>query len=409
MMQTAMSFIAKIDTAKMTQLRRLLSILAADPAGNNLVPFGQCPTLHFSSLVIFDRPGLKPTLVWENNFDGDLDSYLALQMGIAPEGLNMIFECCQDYEEPNRLAEFFRGCAVRAGLYHIGAVGRTVQRIKDEAYLRMALQEQLSRIHETSSLSFAQTLRQHIQSDPKLDWALKAEPRQPTLDQILAWVGVVLLILAAVIFLPLVLPIGLVTLFIIRSKETTDFEDHAPVPHDHLTRLLSTEDLNANNHMASVTRVKPGAVRKGVLRLVLAIGNILVRTSNRGKLGGISGIHYAHWSLIDGGQWLMFLTNYTGGWAAYLEDFIESASLSLSALWSNTGGFPKTRWLVFGGAKNGILFKTYARNNQSETLVWYCAYPALTLENINENTLLRNEFAASQQSERTPALWLRLI
>jgi hypothetical protein len=409
MTQIVMSFVAKIDPRRLTELRRLLSGLAADPGRNRFVPFGQNPNLHFSSMVIFDRPGIDPTLVWENNFDGDLESYVTDQLRIATDGLNLIFQCCLGYGGPVRLREFLIKCAVPAGLYHIGSVGRAVGRIQGEACLRTALQSRLTMAREATAVDCAAALREHVRADPKLAWALNAEPAQPADDQIKAWTRLILLATGTLLLSPILLPVALVILLIIRAKEKTDFEDHAPIPPAHLAALLAEEDLTANNHMASITRVKPGAVRLLVLRVILWAGNILVRVENKGTLGGIPGIHYAHWSLIDNGKWLLFLTNYTGSWTGYLDDFIERASRGLTAIWSNTGGFPRSRWLVGGGAKDGPLFKTYARNNQSETLVWYCAYPSVTLENVNENTAIRNGISADPDSEEAQRTWLRRI
>jgi len=89
------------------------------------------------------------------------------------------------------------------------------------------------------------------------------------------------------------------------------------------------------------------------------------------------------------GNTLVFFSNFGGSWDAYLNDFIELAAHGLTAVWSNSVGFPKSRFLVFDGARQALPFKTYARNSMQLTLAWYQAYPDLTTINIENNTRIR--------------------
>ncbi len=96
----------------------------------------------------------------------------------------------------------------------------------------------------------------------------------------------------------------------------------------------------------------------------------------------------------------MFLTNYGGAWDSYLNEFIDmGAVIGLNAIWSNTFikvdnterayAFPETDFYFWKGAEAEKLFKAYVRRSQIETIVWYSAYPTLTVININSNTDLR--------------------
>src|SRR5262249_46983371 len=106
---------------------------------------------------------------------------------------------------------------------------------------------------------------------------------------------------------------------------------------------------------------------------------------NKGQLAGIPSIHFARWLIVDDRR-LLFLSNYGGSWENYLNDFIDKAHGGLTAVWSNTGGFPRSKFLFGEGATQERMFKVYARNSQLETLVWYQAYPNLTTINIENNT-----------------------
>lgn len=153
------------------------------------------------------------------------------------------------------------------------------------------------------------------------------------------------------------------------------------------------------NHLASITSVKPGFVRRWLLRLALFVVNLLARFwFNRGELGGIPTILSARWVMIDGGRRLLFLDNFGGAWESYLNEFIDLAAVKgLNAIWSNTFvcaggkryGFPASKFLFWRGAQAEQSFKAYVRQSQVETIVWYGAYPTLSVININANTALR--------------------
>jgi hypothetical protein len=103
--------------------------------------------------------------------------------------------------------------------------------------------------------------------------------------------------------------------------------------------------------------------------------------------------------LIDNGRRLLFLSNYDGSWQNYLSEFIDQASVGLTGIWSNTVGFPKTRFLIFGGARNEQEFKTFVRNEQVLTTVWYSAYPTLSVENVWDNFEVRQVLATENAND----------
>ncbi|MGL4560637.1 MAG: hypothetical protein ACRCV5_24295, partial [Afipia sp.] len=153
------------------------------------------------------------------------------------------------------------------------------------------------------------------------------------------------------------------------------------------------------NHLASITSVKPGFIRCWLLRIALFVINLLSRFwFNRGELGGIPTILSARWVMIDGGKRLLFLDNYGGAWESYLNEFIDLAAVKgLNAIWSNTFvtaegksyGFPAAKFLFWRGAQAEQPFKAYVRQSQVETIAWYSAYPTLSVVNINASTDLR--------------------
>lgn len=160
------------------------------------------------------------------------------------------------------------------------------------------------------------------------------------------------------------------------------------------------------NHLASVTIVKAGIFRRTTLQVVLWAANLVARASTRGMLSGIPSIHFAHWSLLNGGRRLLFLSNYDGNWESYLDDFIDKASPGLTAIWTNTMGFPRTRFLVLDGSRDGVAFKAFARTQQTPDAVWYSAYPKLTVRQIDSHSTIREGLARRPEGDVLPG-WLR--
>ena len=90
----------------------------------------------------------------------------------------------------------------------------------------------------------------------------------------------------------------------------------------------------------------------------------------------------------------------------YLDDFIDKASTGLTAIWTNTVGFPKTSWLIKEGARDGSRFKANARDKQTATNVWYSSYQQLTVQAIDNNSRIREDLFARLDDAATRA-WVR--
>ena len=159
------------------------------------------------------------------------------------------------------------------------------------------------------------------------------------------------------------------------------------------------------NHLASLTLVKPGFVHGIGLRGTLFLINLLSRFwFNVGTLGNIPTILSARWVLIDSGRRLLFLDNYGGAWNSYLNEFIDMAGVKgLNAIWTNTfvegdgrGALQlsRTEFYFWKGAQAELPFKAYVRESQIETIAWYSAYPSLSVVNINTSTATRQSLSS---------------
>ena len=118
----------------------------------------------------------------------------------------------------------------------------------------------------------------------------------------------------------------------------------------------------------------------------------------RDNLAGVRSIHFARWVLLDGGKRVVFASNYDGSQESYMSDFIDRVAWGVNLVFSNGVGYPPTRWLVFGGARDEQRYKAYLRNHQLPS-VWFSAYPTLSARNVDDNSALRDGLAGALTEE----------
>jgi hypothetical protein len=412
---TILTFVTSVQPQRVDELRTLVNEIGKDIKANRHIPFTSCQSLHFASLWLDEgksQDGSGPLFVFESNFDGTLDSYLEELFERAAEGLHRIYSCCVDYPAVNpgdhdQMLSYLRAHVVRPAACYVGTAGRTLGRINQERTLTDSLQDCLDKlIKKSAAVSSPEAIRQNLQSfvreQPELKWALNTPRRLTSSARFMPWIRIVVAALIALALSPVLIPILIVALIVLRYKESRD----SPTPNenkDHTKELVQREDRThiVQNHMANVTEVKPGLFRQIVLRAVLWLANLVAGISKKGTLLGIPSIHFAHWSLIDNGRRLLFVSNFDGSWENYLDDFIDKGSFGLTAIWSNTIGFPRTRFLFFDGAKDGARFKAFARDWQRYTNAWYSAYPDLTVQTIDNNSAVRDALFSSLDDTAT--------
>jgi hypothetical protein len=185
---------------------------------------------------------------------------------------------------------------------------------------------------------------------------------------------------------------------------------------DHLSFLRSEEDHAVQNALTHLAVVKPGLLRFYLIRYVFwAIGKRVALIDRfEGALGGIGSIHFARWILLDAERRpnerrrLLFLSDYDGSWESYLGEFVDRAAAGLTAVWSNTEGFPKTRLLVLLGARDEQRFKDWTRTRQIRTPIWFSAYPDRTLANVASDVRIA-QLEATGAEQDPNAAWLALF
>src|SRR5688500_3985829 len=99
----ALHVVARVRPGRAQMLERVLEELGSDPATNAALPFGRLRDVHFGRLALLPpalASGAAPlpaTLVLSTNFDGRLADHIDDVVNVAGEGLDRIFEHCEEY------------------------------------------------------------------------------------------------------------------------------------------------------------------------------------------------------------------------------------------------------------------------------------------------------------------------
>ena len=90
-------------------------------------------------------------------------------------------------------------------------------------------------------------------------------------------------------------------------------------------------------------------------------------------------------------------------------DFINKVAWGLNIVFSNGLGYPRTSWLIAGGAKDELTFKDYLRRHQLPTQVWYNAAPGVTAHDKERNSRIRDGLEKENISDTELKQWIRLF
>lgn len=382
----------------------------APDADDDLFGFSQIKTLHFSSLCLYDDPEDGWSLVWEHNIDGDIDSHLEATIAVArdlDDGaflLDLYRHAAAFYGTTlNDLRRFLRAHVVMPQAGFISAVGLKRDQIRLDAKIHEVVDETLGAAGVPHAPARAQQMvLEALDANPETQglWHHRKDPGTGlTLKNAikglatLALNGIGFLVLAVVNLIP----------------ERAARQDQATPDPQMRQAMERGEDFIPTNHMISVVHVHTDPGRQLAKRTGFGLLRALVALIYRHSyLGSIDTIHFAHWSFVNNNRRLLFVSNYDGSWRSYLDDFTLKASNGLNLAWAHSTGFPKTWAMLLGGASMGPEFIDFARRSMSPTLVWYSAYPSVSVTNIARNRDLRRALVRARAGS-TDTSWLELV
>jgi hypothetical protein len=360
-------------------------------------------TTHFARWVLLPptpdeegRPiGERHLMAFETNFDGELQEHVAdLRAALGPL-LDDAFRSVEGYPGCDSLAdlsEFFRTNSLRAAAFYIAHGGLSVPVVHGDAKLRLAVEARLremsrgARVEASDALALAQDL-QRVALAVATQGGLKLGPVDRGLNE--DPTGIIARVLLR--------PFGVLLAFLLapffewRDEQKRKHQPSFETPELRAKRdgIGVEEDRVDQNGLTHLVALKPGWYRPFALKMMVHVVTALADAGAlTGKLGGIQTIHFARWVALPDRR-LLFFSNYDGSWEAYLGEFVDKAAMGLTMIWTNTIWYPKTRLLLFKGARDEESFKTWTRANQVPTQVWYSAYPLLSVGDVLKNAKIR--------------------
>jgi hypothetical protein len=427
--QIAITIVADVRPAQLDRLKTRLGRMGTDPAGNADLPLAALPRAHFARLLVLDpdrdlegRP-IQPHLLYMADVDAPdegpaLERCLEELVDVAGTGLDRIFGACVGYPSRGqatreRRLQFLSERAVQPAARYVNTVGRSRRQILQEDQLRRAIAGFIDARHTRLSRLPARDVRQAIltfvAAKAELEWALTPAPKAARGDRLRDAVDLISVPLGLLALAPVLAPAFPPFVLALRLQEARDPDPHIVPTRKQVIELADLEDHGTQNQFSALGFIKRGPVRWVTARVVTrGIEYAARHVFNRANLGGVKSIHSARWVWLDDNRRLIFASNYDGSLESYNDDFIDKVWWGLNAVFSNGVGYPRTRWLFFGGARQEQPFKDYLRRHQVPTQVWHSAYPDLTALNVDNNARIRAGLYGAMSEEEAQA-WLRLI
>jgi hypothetical protein len=429
--QSQFLVIAPIAEGREDGLRALLESMNAAPGeadpDNGLIPFGRFEGLHFARLTVIgdahradlrvygvEPQPMAPRLAFLGECDGPWQGMLAELAARAGAGLARLFGHCRGFDPDGDPLAWMLAHQVPSAACYVNWVGRTVRQVREEQALRLALSARVPRGGPATGAD-AQRIRRELIDYGRAQLragrlSISAPPPTPLawrLSNLLHAIGVPLIGLAALPLLVAALPFVALGL---RRLERSDPEVCPPPDPRAVAQLRRIEDWDLTNQFTAIGPVKPGGLRRALVTVLLVLIDYGCRhLYNRGHLARVQTIHFARWAVLEGGTEVLFASNYDGGHEAYMDDFINKVAWGLNLIFSNGIGWPRTDWLMKGGARQEQCFKRYQRGHQIPTQVWYKAYPGLALCDLERNRRIRAGFEQAEASPAEALAWLRLL
>jgi hypothetical protein len=270
-----------------------------------------------------------------------------------------------------------------------------------------------------SEAALRQAIVAHVRSmPPGLEPGdLEAAPERGLGFALRKWATLILIGFAALLLVTVLLPVTVWWYLTLRKHEQRDKPEQSFRAVHGMPDLIASEDRIVQNQLTHVVDLKPGCFRYFTQRVVLFAIDQLARVwFVKGELGGIASIHFARWVILHDPREepavkrhrLLFFSNYDFSWDSYLGEFVDRASGGLTAVWSNTEGYPRTKNLLDQGADDEETFKQWARNRQIASQVWWSGVRYSSVENVNDDIAVHRGAVGELEPQDVNA-WLQRI
>ena len=400
--QLAVTVRATVRDGRLPELRDILAAMDTHASHTPEIPFAEFEEVHFARLLLLeddvDLDGrlIPASLVYMSEIDAPLNAHVDRLADKGGAGLDATFGLCEGYPvspDGSSRRAFMEPRMLPAQATYVNTVGRTAVQIRQEAQLRDAIETFLdgATALPADPVAARAEIQRFVRSRPALSWSTRRAASPSLSWRVREWGHLVAVTGALLLLAPLVLLVLPVLALLLRLHEIREPAPHLRPDPEHVRRLAAREDRAAHSPFSAIGYVKPGAFRRGTASLVLWLLNTASRhVFTRANLSGVKTIHFARWLVLDDWRRVIFTSNYDGSLESYMNDFVDKVWYGLNASFSNGVGYPKTRFLLFGGARNEQQFKDYLRRHQIDTQVWYSAYDRLSALNVENNALIRS-------------------
>ena len=396
---------------------------------NTIIPFSRYDTLHTARLVIIQANTAEDikTFGWEpydwpaslaflGEVDGSCDDFLAYIAITAHEGLSRLFEHCEGFAtHRGNLLSFLQQHSTPPAASYVNWIGRTVRQVHEEAQLQRTLatklEELLLSIDRSDSRQLRQGLLTHVEQElDNGNLCLTPQARTPWSYRIRNSIDLLLWPVIALLLSPVILIISPLVLWCLRIVEKYDPDIDIRPDRKHIASLSVLEDHDVSNQFNVFGDVKPGRFRLLLLKTVMRVVEYTARhVYRRGYLARVRTIHFARWVFLNQNRSMFFASLYDGSLESYMDDFINKVAFGLNLTFSHGVGYPRTRWMLKGGAELEQAFKDTLRRHQLPSAVWYRAHPGLTALDMARNARIRQGLEHYPRSDRQIRQWLSEI
>ena len=363
-------------------------------------------TVHYAAWLVLRPIGKCPArLVLETNYDGPLKDHLSELIEHSAPVLDQIyFFCCKypgkavDPAQRDTIIDYFLKNQIPTSAYFVGFPDRSLKEI------RTAIWEYYEAKNVLEDLGGAGMTPEQIQSEIldhfRRSWAGRPPRDRGVTQRWLKWrVAFTLSAVTLVMLLPVLFalyfrhwwigllsaaPFAYVAVLGLLARASEVKEQLTKPPRDPTNHPDDFSYINVGfqNHFCTFVTVKPGWFRWFVLRQVLLLGKFLnSQVFILGKLNHMNTVHFARWSMTDDDRQMIFLGNFDGSWNGYLNDFADQA-WGVNLVWSNTRGFPPTRFLIRDGCSNLEAFEQQVLTHFVPAPVFYSAYDNVPVSNL---------------------------
>jgi hypothetical protein len=387
------------------------------------LPFGLIPTIHFARLVFIEETS---ELLIATCFDGSSTRQMGDLADLATSGMHEVLLHCREYFSyggpiAQRIRDYLGDHDLGEGVPYVAVPGLSARLVREQDELHERVRTALDGVPRegASALDVARGVREAVRAAPTPEPPSRASKARYYAEAF-ARAGIGASKIAAALPLALFLPqIEWQDAKAIEREEREESLHHFAGERARESEWAATMERDESRWarqtgspqsvLTHVVRLKPGFIRWLALRLSLGFVGYRARYwDNQGQLAGITSIHFARWVIVPPDR-LLFLSDYDGNWESYLGEFVDDGPLGLSAVWSNTHGFPRTKRLITQGARDERTFKHWVRRNQIPTQAHYSAYPRLSVRNVLDNAALAAGLAAGWRNDEEAEQWLSLV